>query len=1018
MNLNFSRKTYRPMPHPTTESFPRRASAKTMIPRQGELILRRRNLFSTMDDRLARGHLWIQGPPGAGKTVLVADYVTHHAPGSHYWFETDLLDSDPVHLFTSFPDAFAHPAADTSGPLSLPRPHPEDMARPALFARKFFRTLFAAIEDDFLLVIDNIHELPDNSPTLEAISVCLEEIPINSRAVLVSRRNTPPVFARMKTSGRLQVVPADRLRFSREEIRQVAALYDHDSDMDEERISLLQKTTAGWAAGLTLLLRGGTGSLSGAGSLDNIDYQEVFDYFTGVVFADFNDEEKSLLIRAALLPDIRPDVLDRFHGGRPSGDFFARLSRDNFFTYAMDDRKKVFQFHPLFTEFLLKQAAMTIPIEERIGMRGRAADFLVDAGQPEEAVEILLHPDTFQQAMPLIKAIGMRLLEQGSFRTLVRWWERLPVKNTEQDPWLLFYFGNARKPFAPLDAITMLRESFKLFAAQDNIPGGLLAAAALIDSIVSFLSDMAELDPFLDHLLSHLSPATFSARNDFENILLANGLYRGLVMRRPDHPDLEAWERIVIRQDGTSPAIVLHRLWTGRFVEARSTLDRIYANRTKVVSQLQMSVLNALEIQYYVVTDQLTKCLESVDHSLNFIAKSNVRIWEFHLLILAAACCVNCGERRKAAKYLAGASNIQSSARLLDQSYYHVIRTHEALLDGNLQAADRHRQAALDMALHLGMPSYSMWCWYGAALVAVFLGNNDRARDCFKRLLRLADRPGNPWFTCQAHLGLAFMHLRRARSTRALNHLRLGLAIAAGENYMSFSFFLPEMMVFLAVTALEEKIEEEYVRRFIYHNNLMPAEPPLHLENWPWALKIFTLGEFRVFREGRRVDMESRAWKKPVQLLLALVALGGAGGRRVGKARLADIFWPDSDGDEQAASLKVTLYRLRKLLAVPNIILQKDNWLSLNSALCWVDCWEFERRATDLHATGGESRSKEETVRGIIAEYTGDFLAAYENTPWLTPYRDHLRTIHRNVLQRVNRPAPPEGQTMPERLVP
>jgi ATP/maltotriose-dependent transcriptional regulator MalT len=964
-----------------------------MVPRLGNLILARTQLTASVENLLGKGHLWIEGPPGAGKTMLAAGYATTR-PTPCAWYEIDLLDTDLVSLFSSFPKAFFSLYKQSTQPLTLPDPHPDDMVWPALFARKFFRTLFAATRGEWLLVLDNIHELPADSPVLEVLHICLQEVPVQCRVILLSRQPAPPVFARMKSTGQLQTLSPDMLRFNRDEIGRVMELHGIMQNNEESCIDYLHRTTAGWAAGLTLLLKEQNREICSAQPNDAADYQEVFDYFTGVVFAGLATEQKALLIRAALLPDIRPAILERFAGNTPCRKIFQKLSKKNFFTYAMDTRGELFQFHPLFRDFLRKQAEVEYSPDILSEMQSSTAAILLDANRPEQAVELLLRAGNMNEAISCIKKTGMRLLAGGRLRTLARWWKLLPAEVIENDPWLLFYFGNGSKSYAPKEAITMQQQSFESFRQHNNARGAQLACASLSDSIVSYLSDMSALDPCLDYLEQHLSPATFSQEDTFENILLANGIFRGLVMRRPDHPDLEAWLEIIVRQGGSNPALVLHLLWTGRFTQARSTLDRIYANPEKVHSQLQLSVLNALEIQYYLITAQQKKCTRAIDTSLSFIRENKIHIWEFHLLILGAACCLNCGDRKKAASYLKASQQKKSSARLLDQSYYHVVKTLEALLDDDLPAADRHQQAALDMANILGMPSYSTWCWYGSALVAVFQGNVKDAIKRFEQTLHLAASPANPWFTCQAHLGLAYMYLNHSRRGEAIPHLSTGFTLARKNSYLTFFFFLPRMMASLAVEALAENIEVPFVQRFIRHWQLIPDLPPVHLENWPWQLKIFTLGKFNVFRGDTRLDLDGRARKKPVRLLHTLIALGG---QQVNKARLADILWPDSEGDEQAASLKVTLYRLRKILAVPDIIIQKNNWLSLNPKLCWVDSWQFAALAADLLQPEQHGETDNYLTQQALHCYTGDFLDAYEPDPTILSYQKQLRTLHKKI---------------------
>ncbi|HHD56619.1 MAG TPA: hypothetical protein ENK89_02935, partial [Desulfobulbaceae bacterium] len=79
-------------------------SPKTRLPGQGDRILSRQRLLAEVAGALAKGHVWINGPPGAGKTVLAANY-SRQAAMPVFWYELDPLDADVVSFFSTLPQA-------------------------------------------------------------------------------------------------------------------------------------------------------------------------------------------------------------------------------------------------------------------------------------------------------------------------------------------------------------------------------------------------------------------------------------------------------------------------------------------------------------------------------------------------------------------------------------------------------------------------------------------------------------------------------------------------------------------------------------------------------------------------------------------------------------------------------------------------------------------------------------------------------------------------------------------------
>ena len=73
-------------------------------------------------------------------------------------------------------------------------------------------------------------------------------------------------------------------------------------------------------------------------------------------------------------------------------------------------------------------------------------------------------------------------------------------------------------------------------------------------------------------------------------------------------------------------------------------------------------------------------------------------------------------------------------------------------------------------------------------------------------------------------------------------------------------------------------IEPDYVRTLVRLRGLPPPSPDL--ADWPWPLAIRTLGAFEILRDGEPLVSKGKAQKKPLELLKALVAHGGAARRR------------------------------------------------------------------------------------------------------------------------------------------
>jgi DNA-binding SARP family transcriptional activator len=156
-------------------------------------------------------------------------------------------------------------------------------------------------------------------------------------------------------------------------------------------------------------------------------------------------------------------------------------------------------------------------------------------------------------------------------------------------------------------------------------------------------------------------------------------------------------------------------------------------------------------------------------------------------------------------------------------------------------------------------------------------------------------------------------------------------------------------------------------------------------------IKIYTLGRFEVAINDQPVRSTGKGSHRPLDLLKALIALGGRG---IAYSRLCECLWPDSEGDLGIGNLSVTVHRLRVLLQSKAAVMSNYGRLSLNEAVCRVDAWSFERTAnaglegSDIDAPGNVSEMQLHLAFNL---YVGDFLARESETSWMLATRLRLK---------------------------
>jgi DNA-binding SARP family transcriptional activator len=344
-------------------------------------------------------------------------------------------------------------------------------------------------------------------------------------------------------------------------------------------------------------------------------------------------------------------------------------------------------------------------------------------------------------------------------------------------------------------------------------------------------------------------------------------------------------------------------------------------------------------------------------------------------------------------------------------SWWHFLASRLALLEGRQHEALTHAR----VALRLGGEAHFPERWMGVTImqegqVLVAGGDYADAVPFFERAGRAASGVQADFCWGLAHFARALDHAAAQRSDAVRDELGAGLAIARRLRWTGFFRPSPRVAALVCALALEHRIEADFAREVIAARELEAVRP--ELAQWPWPIRITTLGRFRIETDGRELSFAGKVARKPLELLQFIIASGGSD---VSAATVMFALWRDLEGDKAKSAFNVALHRLRKLLGHDDALLLEVGRLALNPKLVWVDCIAFEQL---VDGVGLPSPAADAAARHAVVLYGGAFLHDTDDEAWQLVYRSRLASKWKRMVTRlVARSEPAAARVLLERAI-
>ncbi len=1015
----------------------------------------RKRLFRVLDKQQDFPITYISAPAGSGKTTLTASWLDARKL-SCIWYYVDEGDDDISTLFYYM--GLAAKRASPKGKKPLPLLTPEYLPAINTFIRRYFEELYSRLtpprspslskrgklppspsllkrgsKGGVIIVFDNYQNVHPDSQFHNVLCEGLSIIPEGIHAVLISRRDPPQAFSRLRANNKIGLIGWEDVRFTMEESRKIVSMKS-GKGISDDNLTELHKKTEGWAAGLILMTEAANTKKIDHSLIHKLKQEEVFNYFAGEIFEKTDKETQYFLLKTAFFNRMTSKMAEDLTGISHADDILDALNRSHYFTQRDNSIIPVYRYHPLFKDFLLFRAGRYFVKEESSRIKRSAAAILENSGQIEDAALLLMDIKDYDGLIGLILKNAESFIEKGRSRTIVEWIKGLPDETINRAPWILYWLGICQMSFSPAASRRYLEEGYKQFKTGDDRRGLLLSWSGVVNTYLYEWKDFKPLDFWIEELEQIRLLRGFAPRNDTPAYvsLRAEGeaisifpskdieervtasMFGALMFRQPGHPDISLWEEKVkgIIQESkdntlkmsTGGNLITYYVWTGQITKAGILIAALSESlKTPNVSPLQKLMCLWAEALYNYDIGGYETSLSIIEEGLKIAGKTGIYLMNAMFYGTGVYSALSLWDIDRAGGFLKKMESALNMESCFAIYYYHHVSI-AASCRGESASAIEYAKTALKLAEESGAPFIIGVYTYMLIAIMIVAGKYKDIEKYMSELRRIIEKTKSKFLEYVYLSDETFLSLARGDEKMCLEFFKKAITLNKTMGVGPSLPFSSSTLSCLCAKALSAGIETEYVQEMIRRNNLLP-DPRYSGDEWPYPFKIYTLGRFEILEDDKPLYFSGKVQQKPLAMLKAIIVFGG---REVGEDQISDALWPDAEGDLAHRSFATTLHRLRKLIGSDTVIQFKEGRLTLDERYCRVDFWVFEKIYERIEASEGGKRQglKEDEVCLIekaIAMYKGHLLAKDTRQLWIAPIAERLRNKFLKLVVRLGR---------------
>ena|GEM_PF-603602 len=892
-----------------------------------------------------------------------------------------------------------------------------------------------------LLIFDDYHRVASQAVT-SVLEFFLTNLPPDWHLCLSGREHPSLQTYRLMVNEQLQLIGPAELAFDPAETEQLINNV-YGLRLSRQQALDVAKGTEGWPAGVVMAAQ----ALALSTDLDinhmsqmfTREHEAGFNFFAAEVLGRLPEPERRFLCGAAALSRLTVESCQSVLEEDTAGQRLENAARSGFFLTAVGTgNERTYRFHHLFQGCLRELQKRYFAPEEMRDLHKRAALYYEEKGLFDAAMEHMLAIEAYTEAAGLLRRGGEDLINRGYVDEVRYWLKFLPAAVVDEDPYLLYFKGfvyQHSNHVLALDCLDRAAEGLgdcgdlhhqvraliymaTIYSLQNRVDQ-VKEAASRIPTVRAFSHD-----PWLRGVLT-VSALCQAAWEDS----LKRGVWLSRIARLlPLDPDwywaMLAYSCMIYYRLGD---LDISRRCIMEALELPVVKDNDVWKGLALILSHVVCYLQDDEETGHRVREELWDLGEKYDSAYYKAYAERARAFAFY----------HRGELKHAREILF--SSLYFFEQNGNTAMASLTRLDLALLaanDGKAAGALDDARAAydvlrsLDCGQGLGETGQSV---FGA--VAREAGALDLAEQHLLASAKISKRKGAKQVLYGTYLHLARLYEVKGDVVKADDYLRQSFSLGARAGYRVFWDWHRPTVLKMCLRAIERGIYPDYAGELLKHwfgqeaaATLKPLEKRVPARRWtelshlindlekpketatqvysqmPFQFEVRLFGSFELKING--VAVSEKAWQtRHVKKLFKYLLFHR--GRKVTRDQLMELLWPENDPKSAAASLRVTLSRLRQVLRAAGID-DAAGVVSAGQGVVWLreeteiicDMVLFEElvKRGQIALAGDDVDSAKQLWEQAVAIYSGNLLEEDIYEDWTVNDRERLQLLYLDTL--------------------